>query len=773
MRKYGIGQAIRRVEDQRFITGQGSYIADLVMPRMLYGVVVFSPHAHADIRSINTAAASVAPGVRLILTGKDAEEEGLGGFGPLFMPEDMGGPKGFRTTRPVLARDRVRFVGDRVAFVVADSEAQARAASELIEVEYSPLPAIVEPEDAITSSAPKIWGDACPDNTAFTAVFGDQEKTDSAFETAAHVVSLRVENNRVTANAIEPRGSIGDCGPDNKMTLWSSNQNPHGVRTMLCTDIFNVPETSLRVITPDVGGGFGMKADAYPEDALVLWAARKLRRPVRWVATRSESLIGDTIGRGAVAQGEMALSEDGRILGMRIRAIQALGPYIVSAAASTVLYSVRFVTNVYDIPTVYFEARAVFTNTGTLGPYRGAGRPEAILVVERLLDKAAKKIGIGPDEMRRRNFIRQDAFPYETPTQFIYDTGEFETVLDKCKALADWNGFSARVARSAKEGLLRGRGMCCFIEQAAIFNERMELRFDASGHVTIVAGTHSHGQGHATTFAQMISEWLGVPFETIRYVQGDTDKVPFGRGTYAARSSMLGGAALREASNIIIEKCRGMSAFLMDTKAENVEFADGIFSVRNTNRSITLMSVAKAFFGKGGIPKQFGVGLDASGTWSAEPANFPNGCHICEVEIDPETGASTLDRYAAVDDCGRVINPMICEGQIVGALAQGIGQALTESLVYDQRSGQMLSGSFMDYAMPRAGDFPSIISEFHEVLCKTNPLGIKGVGEAGAIAGPAALMNAVADALDALGVETIQMPATANRVWAAISACSI
>jgi carbon-monoxide dehydrogenase large subunit len=771
MQKHGIGQSAERVEDVRFLTGKGCYVGDMALPNQLHGVVLMSPHAHARITRIDATTARAADGVAAVLTAAEVAEDKLGTFGPLFMPEDMGGPKGFRTKRPLLAGEVVRFVGDRVAFVVAETEEQARSAAEMIEVDYEPLPALVDIDDAMKPDAPKIW-EGCADNVCFTVMFGDKEKTAAVFAAAKHVVSLRLENNRITANAMEPRGAIGEASPDGTMTLWTSNQNPHGGRTMLCNDIFKIPETKLRVITPDVGGGFGMKADVYPEDALVLWAARRTGRPVKWIGNRADSLLGDNVGRGEVVRGEMALDADGKILGVRVRAAHGIGPYIVSAAAATVLFSSRFVPSVYDIEALDLEGRAVFTNTGTLGPYRGAGRPEAVYITERLLDKAAKVIGISPADIRRRNFIRPEAFPYRTPTHFVFDSGEFEVALDKCMALADWAGFEARRAASEKAGLRRGRGIACFIEQGGIFNERMELRFDPSGMVTIVAGTHSHGQGHATTYAQMVTDWLGVPFEAIRFIQGDTEKVPFGRGTYAARSSMLGGAALKNASDIVIQKGKAMAAFLLEAKGAEVEFADGIFRIADTNRTMPLTDVAKAFYRKGGIPREFGLGLEATGSYAADPPNFPNGCHCCEVEIDPQTGSIVVDRYTSVDDCGRVVNPMICRGQIHGGVAQGLGQAQREGVVYDRESGQLLSGSFMDYAMPRASDLPDILGEFHEVPCKTNPLGIKGIGEAGTIAAPVAFMNAVADALDGLGVDcdTLQMPATPQRIWAAIAA---
>ena len=678
-----------------------------------------------------------------------------------------------RTARPLLCADIVRCVGDRVAIRRCPRPKSRHAqALELIEVAYEVLPAIVELEDAVADGAPLVWPDA-PANTSFRLMFGNKEATDSVFASAPHIVSLRLENNRITANPIEPRGAIGVYSPDGSYTLYTSNQNPHGARTMLAGAVLRIPESLLRVITPDVGGGFGMKADAYPEDGLVLWAARKCGRPVKWIATRAESLLGDNHARDQVIEGSLALDNDGRILAIRAEGMQALGAYIVSAAAATCVFSMRFIPSVYDVKTIHISTRAVFTNKSPLGPYRGAGRPEATYLIERLIDKAAQKLGIDPVEMRRRNYIKPENLPYMTQTGFNYDSGDFAGTMDKCLDLADWKGFAARKAQSESRGFVRGRSIAYFIEMGGIFNERMELRFDPSGTVTIVAGTHSHGQGHATTFAQLVSDFLGVPFESIRFIQGDTEKVPLGRGTYAARSSLVGGCGLRVAADGIIEKTKKMAGFLMEVAPEDLEFADGVFTVVGTNKSMPLIDAAKAYFRKGGLPREFGVGLEATGSWAAEPPNFPNGCHVCEVEIDPGTGAVRIDRYTCVDDLGRVINPMICEGQVHGALAQGIGQALCEHVVYDNESGQLVSGSFMDYAMPRAADFPDFELGFNDIPATTNPLGIKGIGEAGTVGATPAVINAVIDALRPLGVEHIDMPATPYRVWRTIAEASL
>jgi carbon-monoxide dehydrogenase large subunit len=704
-----------------------------------------------------------------VLTGADAIAEGLGGFPPLFTPEDMGAPKGYKTLRPVLIADRVRCVGDRVAFVVAETLAQAREAADRIVVDYEPLPSVVTLEDAMRDGAPKIWNECPTGNAASGLMFGNKEATDAAFAKAKHVVSVELLNNRVSANAMEPRAAIGDySAADDSYTLYTSSQNPHGVRQLLCGAVFHIPETSMRVVAPDVGGGFGMKADSYPDDALVLWASRRVGRPVKWVATRAESLLGDNHGRDQVIRGELAVDETGKILALRAHALHALGAYIAGAAYAPVVFAMRFIPLCYDIQTMHVTTRAVFTNTSPLGPYRGAGRPEATYLTERLMDKAADAVGIDRIEIRRRNVIAPGKLPYMTPTSFEYDSGDFEKCMDLALHLLDHKGFAARRRASEKNGKLRGRGYCFFIEQGGIFNDRMELRFDPGGTVTIVAGTHSHGQGHATTYSQMVSDWLGVPFEQIRFVQGDTDAVPFGRGTYAARSSMVGGCALKMAADAIVEKAKPMAALMMEAAASDIEFKDGSFRVVGTDKTMPMMAVARGFYRPMGLPKEFSVGLEASGSWAAEPPNFPNGFHACEVEIDPDTGKLTIDRYAAADDLGRIINPMICEGQIIGALAQGLGQALMEHIVYDGASGQLVTGSFMDYGMPRADDMPEVNSEFFEVPAKTNPLGIKGIGESGAIGAPPAIIGALLDALKPLGVTHIDMPATPARIWEAI-----
>jgi len=775
MNRFGIGQPVRRVEDQRFLTGRARYVDDIQLPHMLHGAVVMSPHAHARIKSIDAKEALAMPGVHLVLTGEDAKKENLGGIPPLFMPEDMGGPKGYRTFRPLLEPVKARYVGDRIAFVVADSPELARVAAEKVEVEYEPLPAAVGVADAAKDGAPKVWDDNAAGNLAFPLMMGNKDATDAAFAKAKHTVSLRLYNNRITANTLEPRACIGDFANDS-YTLYTSSQNPHGVRGILSGAVFKFSENKLRVVSPDVGGGFGMKGDIYPEDGLVLWASRRLGRPVKWVATRTESLLGDNHGRDQLISAEMALDENGKILAVRAQALHAVGAYVTNAGVVPVLCALRNIPNVYVVPAMLVMSKATFTHTTPLGPYRGAGRPEASYVIERLMDEAARKIGMDPVELRRRNYIPASAMPYDTtanwtvgkPVGWTYDSGEFAKLTDRAIEISDWKGFDSRKKISQGKGKLRGRSLIYYLEDSGVFNERMELRFDPSGTVTVVAGTHNHGQGHATTYAQLVSEWLGVPFDSVRLVQGDTDAVAFGRGTYASRSTMLGGSALKGAADAIIEKAKHMAGHLLETAVADIEFEEGKFKVKGTDKAIPLTDVAKAFYRPVGPTTKFGTGLDASGS-SAVPPSFPNGCHACELEIDPETGVVEIDRYTVVDDVGRVINPMICHGQIEGALAQGIGQAVMENVAFDAESGQMLSASFMDYAMPRAADLPLHYEmDFIDVPAKTNPLGVKGVGEAGCVGAPPVVMNAILDALSSLKVTQLDMPATPRRVWEAI-----
>ncbi len=770
MAKFGIGQAVRRVEDRRFLTGQGRYVDDISLPGQCYGVTVLSPHAHARIKRLDVSKAKAAPGVLCVLTGADAVTEKLGSFTAHLMPEDFGAPKGHRTFQPVLVADKMRFVGDRVAFIVAETLSEARDAAEIVEVDYEPLPPVVNLEDAAKEGAPKVWEDCPQGNVGFRLMFGNKEATDAAFAKAKHVVELRLENNRLSPVAMEPRAAIGDYNAaEETYTLYTTSQNPHGVR-MEMSHIFHVPENRIRVIAPDVGGGFGLKGNPFPDDALVLWATRRLRRPVKWVASRSESMLTDHCGREMVYYGELALDEHGRILALRARCLFQLGAYFVGAGLAAGAMSVRFIPEAYDFQTMHIMSQGLFTNTSQSGPYRGAGRPEAAYFMERLIEHAARVIGMDPAEIRRRNLIPPDKLPYATPTLWNYDSGEFQRLMDKCIELSDWKGYAARKKGSQKEGKLRGHAVSYYIEFGGIFNERMDLRFDPGGTLSILGGTHSHGQGHATVFAQLVHEWLGVPLEDIRYVQGDTAQVPIGRGTYGARSAMVGGNALKAASDAIIAKGKQLAAAMMEADTADIEFKDGQYRVVGTDKAITITEVAKAAYAPmGPLTDKFGVGLEASGSYSANPPSHPNGAHACELEVDPETGEVVVDRYFVVDDLGRVLNPLIVRGQIHGGVVQGLGQALLEHQVYDRQSGQLISGSFMDYGMPRADTMPNVEAELEEVPCKTNPLGVKGIGESGTIGAPPTVINAVIDALSPLGVDRLDMPATPLRVWQAIS----
>lgn len=769
MRSFGIGQPVSRKEDPRFLTGRGRYIADLDLPRQGHAVFVFSPHAHARIRTVDTAAAANAPGVYAVLTGRDWADDGLGTLDPEMMPEDMGGPKGHRTMRPPLAIDRVRYVGERVAVVIAASEAGARDAAELIAVDYEVMPHVVDAAVAVQPSAPLVH-DEIPDNIAVALRIGNAEAVEPAFARAAHVTRLSLANNRITAVTMEPRGAIADYDSGTgRWTLYGSMQHVHGVRQTLAHQILHVPESRIRVVARDVGGGFGMKGSLHPEEAVVTWAARRIGRPVKWIPTRSESLLGDNDGRDQVIElAELALAADGRFLALRWTGMHNAGAYIEAAGAVCIVFSLRLASTVYDIPAVDVASRLVLTNTAPTVPYRGAGRPEANYLIERLIAQAAREMQIDPAELRRRNLIA--SFPYQTRTGWTYDSGNYPAAMEKAQALADWAGYPERQQASASAGRLRGRGIVYYTDNTGIFNERMELRFDPSGELTVLAGTLSHGQGHETAYAQMVSEWLSLPPEKIRLAQADTDEVAIGRGTYASRSMMVGGNALRAAADEVIERGKRFAAHFMEADAADISFADGQFTIVGTDRSMPLEQVAQMSFIPMGIPRELGVGLQGAGAATADAPSFPNGCHICEVEVDPETGAVQLERYAVVDDIGLVVNPLLARGQIHGGVAQGAGQALGEDVIYDSESGQLLTGSLLDYRMPRADDLPAVSVEFSPVPSLSNPLGIKGVGEGGTVAATPTVMTAILDALAPLGISDIPMPATPERIWKAIQA---
>ncbi len=766
--KFGVGQSVSRTEDPRFLRGQGRYVDDITLPGQTWGYVLRSPHAAAEILTIDADAAREAPGVVLVLTRADIEADGVEGIPHFIPPMAFGAPMPkFSPLHPVLAGDRVRHVGTPVAFVVAETLDQARDAAELIAVDYAPLPSVTAPGQATAADASAVWDEA-PDNIWFTLERGDRAATDAAFEKAAHVTRLSLVHNRLSCNAMEPRATIVEYVPaTDHVTMYTENQSPHAQRSHLA-HLFHKPEGNFRVISPDVGGGFGMKNAVYPEDALCVIAARRLARPVRWTADRTESLQSDAHARDAVTEAALALDADGRFLALRAETDHAVGAYLGEAACVPVgLGSTMYAGN-YDFPAAWLSINAVFTNTNTIAPYRGAGRPEACYIVERLVDRAAAELGIDPVELRRRNYIRPQDMPYQNAIMTIYDTGEFEKITDMAVALADRGAYAGRKAETEAAGRLRGLGITYFIEIGSPFNDRMEISFDPGGGVTVGAGTHSHGQGHQTVYAQMVSEWLGVPFETVRLIQGDTDQVAYGRGTYGSRSITVGGAALKNAADLVIAKARRMAAHLMEAAEADIEFADGSFTVAGTDKTVGIVDVARASFMPMGWPEEFGIGLEATGTFTPTNGNYPNGCHICEVEVDPETGEVDLQRYAAVNDSGLIINPLLFEGQVHGGLAQGIGQVLFEHVVYDDESGQLQSASFMDYCMPRADDLPSFVLDDVEVPCKTNPLGVKGAGETGTVAALPAVMHAILDAVRPLGVTDLQMPATPHAVWRAI-----
>jgi carbon-monoxide dehydrogenase large subunit len=763
--RFGIGQPVTRKEDARFLTGRGRYVADIDFVRQAHAVLVFSPHAHARIRAVDKAAAEQMPGVYAVLTGEDWAADGLGTLDPEVMAEDMGGPTGHRTKRPPLAQSRVRYVGERVAVVIAATEAEARDAAELVSVDYEILPAVVNAEDAVRPDAPLLH-DGADKNTSFTMRMGNEGAVEAAFARAHLVTRLSLYNNRLTAVTMEPRGCIAEYDPGTRRyTLYSSTQNVHGVRQTLAHHILHVPESRIRVVARDVGGGFGMKGNVYPEEAIIPWAARRVGRPVKWIPSRSEALLGDYHGRDQKVSAELALDADGKFLALRWSGSHNVGAYIEGAGAIPILFSLKLASTVYDIPAVAVTSSLVFTNTVPTVPYRGAGRPEAVYTMERLVDQAAREMRMDPAELRKKNLIRPDAYPYETRTGWIYDTGNYAAAMTKCQALADWDGYGERHARSEAGGKYRGRSITYYVDNTGVFNERMELRFDPSGELTILAGTLSHGQGHETTYAQMVADWLGVPEDKIHLAQADTDEVAIGRGTYASRSMMIGGSALRAAAGEVIERGKRFAAHFMEANAADIAFADGAFTIAGTDRSMPIAQVAQMSFIPVGLPSELGVGLQGAGGFFSDMPSFPNGCHICEVEIDPETGAVELGRYAVVDDCGTVINPLLAKGQIMGGIAQGAGQALYEDVVYDRDSGQLLTGTLMDYGIPRADTLPAITVDFSPVPSTTNPLGAKGVGEGGTVASTPTVMNAILDALAPLGVTDVPMPATPERIW--------
>jgi aerobic carbon-monoxide dehydrogenase large subunit len=765
MGEFAIGQSVPRFEDPRLVKGGGRYVGDMVLPGMAFGYVLRSPHAHARIRSIDTTKAKAAPGVLAVLTGADWQASG---WGDLPVPGGLTRRDGsvFRPPYPALAKDKVRWVGDYVAFVVAETYTQAMDAAELIAADYEPLPATVSTAEASAPGTPPVW-DGCTDNIGFVQLFGDKAATDAAFAKADHVVEHRFVINRVTAAAMEPRGCLGDYNAaEDRYTIYTTLQRVHPFRSEL-SPVLKVPEAKIRVVAGDIGGSFGMKSAVYNEVALVLLASKILGRPVKWVSTRSESFLCDAQARDNVTVAALALDKRGNFLGMRAHVIASIGAYL-QTGMQAFTGNIGTLAGVYRIPAMHADVTAVFTHTNPVRPYRGNGRPEAGYVIERLVDLAADELGVDPAELRRKNYIPPDAMPFKTALTFTYDSGEFEKSMDMALKLADFAGFEKRRAQARKQGKLRGIGLSNTIERAAAAGfEGAEIRFDKSGTVTLLAGSVTQGQGHETIFKQIMCDRLGLDPGDVHYVQGDTDQVFIGEGTGGSRSATIGGAAVDMAADKITTKAKTIAAHLLKVDAADINFADGVFSSPKTNRTLTIKEVAKEATDPAKLPKGMDVGLIATATYVAPVQNFPNGCHICELEIDEDTGSVEIMRYSVVDDVGTVLNPLLLKGQIVGGVAQGVGQILMEDIQFDG-DGQILTGSFMDYAMPRATDISAVEVKSNPVPTRTNPLGVKGAGEAGCVGAMPAVANALVDALSHLGIRHIEMPATPERLWRAI-----
>jgi aerobic carbon-monoxide dehydrogenase large subunit len=775
-----IGESVLRKEDYRFLTGAGQYTDDITLARMTHAVFVRSPHAHARIKSVDTRAAKSAPGVIGVLEGKDVANDKINGLPCGWLITSTDGQPMKEPPHPILALDKVRYVGDHVVMVVAETLEQAKNAAELVEVDYEPLTAVVDVRDAKGGAA---LHDIAPDNHCYKWAIGDKALVDAAFAGAAHVTKLDLINNRLVPNAMEPRAAIGSYSRANDdYTLYVSNQNPHVERLLMTAFVMGLPEHKVRVIAPDVGGGFGSKIYLYAEDVCLTWASKKLNRNIKWVCERGEAFLSDAHGRDHSSHAELALDKDGKFLALRVHTDANLGAYLstFSTCVPTILYA-TLLAGQYTTPLVYAEVDAWFTNTAPVDAYRGAGRPEATYLVERIVSRAAFELGLSQDDIRRRNFITQ--FPYQTPVALQYDIGDYVACMDASQKLADVAGFASRQAASKAQGKLRGIGYSSYIEacglapsniagalgaRAGLF-ECGEVRVHPTGSVTVFTGSHSHGQGHETTFAQVVASRLGIAVDAVDIVHGDTGRVPFGMGTYGSRSISVGGAAIMKALDKIEAKAKKIAAHLLEASDTDIDFANGEFTVRGTDKKIPFGTVALTAY----VPHNYPLdtlepGLNETAFYDPTNFTFPSGTYIAEVEVDPETGVVRLDRFTAVDDFGTIINPMIVEGQVHGGLVQGIGQALIENCVYDRETGQLLTGSFMDYAMPRADDFPEFKIGHVCTPCTHNPLGTKGCGEAGAIGSPPAVINAVLDALAPLGVKDLDMPATPHRVWQAI-----
>ncbi len=770
-----VGRPVRRLEDARLLTGRGQYVADLAIPGAAHLVVLRADYPHAEIRGIDTEAARAMPGVLAVLTGNDALAEGLGGIPwerapplPKGMPVPAEGDPKIAQPQPILAQGRVRYLGQPVAAVVAETLDQAMDAAEAIIVDYAPLTAVFDPRAAVAPDAPQIW-DQAPGNICFRFTMGDAAATDDAFARAAHVARQSVDIGQLVQNPMETRGYVGEYDADAaRFTLHAAAGKPQPIGRALARDIFRLPEDRVRVIARDVGGGFGAKNPVYPEQALVLWAARRLGRPVRWIASRSEGFLSDYQGRGQAGDAELALDADGRALALRVRARISLGGYLGPRGATAAIMWRTMGTSVYHFPAVDYDIAGLHTNAVPTCPYRGAGAPEVIFLIERLFDTAARDLGMDPADLRRRNLAPPSAMPYTSAIGVTYDSGDFPAAMDTAQSLADITGFPARRAESANRGKLRGLGYANLLEACgAGIPEKAVLSCTPDGTLALRIGTMSNGQSHETVFAQILAEKLGIGMEQVALIQGDSDESPWGMGTGASRSMTVGGSAVFLAADALIEAGRSHAAEMLEAAAADIEFDDAAYRVAGTDRRVTLWDVADHAIQQGAPADR---GLEAEHHYDPPGATFPNGCHIAEVEVDPETGVATLLGYAMAQDVGRAMNPMVVEGQLAGGVAQGIGQALMEGVMLDPESGQLLTGSFMDYGMARADDLPALRTRILEVPCRTTPTGAKSVGEAGPTAAPAAVVNAIVDALWPLGVRHIDMPATPLAVRTAIAA---
>ncbi|HXX25264.1 MAG TPA: xanthine dehydrogenase family protein molybdopterin-binding subunit [Pseudolabrys sp.] len=766
MSEFAVGEHVPRFEDLRLVRGAGHYTDDVQMPDMAYGVVLRAQRAHAKINSIDTTRAKAAPGVLAIIIGADWRAAGCGDLPSQGGLKRPGGGPMHKPRYTVLAEDRVRWVGDPVAFVVAETQAQALDAAEMVEIDYEDLPAVVSTADATNPGTPKVY-DECPDNISFLEPIGDKAAVDAAFAKAAHTIKHRFVVNRVTAVTMEPRGAVAryDKG-DRRYVVHTATQRPHSFRADLA-QILKVHETDVHVMTGDTGGSFGMKTPVFNEIPLACHAAKLTGRPVKWISTRTEAFLSDAQGRDNVTDAELALDKDGHFLALRVRNAAAVGAYLQNNMPAFFL-NAGTLAGTYRTPAIYVEALGVFTNTNPMRPYRGNGRPEAGYVIERMIDLAAAEMKIDPIDLRRRNYIKPSEMPFKTGLTFTYDCGEFEKNMDMTLELADYAGFDRRRKEARKHGKLRGIGISNTIERAAApGTEGAEVRFDKSGGATLFAGSNSQGQGHETVFKQLVADRLGLHPDDLRYIQGDTDLVFYGEGTGGSRSATMGGSAFSRATDKVIEKATAIAAHALKVDPADIKFADGVFSSTKTNRTMTIKEVAADAQVPAKLPPTMEPGLAATAVYKAPVQNFPNGCHICEVEIDIETGETAIVRYSVVDDVGTVLNPLLLHGQIHGGVAQGVGQVLMEDIHFDA-SGQMVTASFMDYAMPRAHNLCAMDVESNPVPTKTNPLGTKGAGEAGCVGALPAVANAVINALAEFGIRHIEMPATSERIWRAM-----